>query len=87
MPILSQFFGIYIRMFFNDHAPPHFHAEYQGERAVFNIETGDIMRGKISKIAQRLVEQWRKQHIEELNQAWKQAKNFRNPNKIKPLED
>jgi hypothetical protein len=28
MPIISRFFGIIIRMFFNEHAPPHFHAEY-----------------------------------------------------------
>jgi hypothetical protein len=30
MPIISSFFGIYIRMYHNDHPPPHVHAEYQG---------------------------------------------------------
>lgn len=28
MPTISMFFGILIRMFFNEHSPPHFHAEY-----------------------------------------------------------
>jgi hypothetical protein len=27
MPRISEFFGIVIRMFYNDHWPPHFHAE------------------------------------------------------------
>ena len=30
MPELCRFYGIVIRMFLGDHAPPHFHAEYAG---------------------------------------------------------
>ena len=30
MPEISRFYGIIIRMYFVDHNPPHFHAEYQG---------------------------------------------------------
>jgi Domain of unknown function (DUF4160) len=29
MPTISMFYGILIKMFFDDHAPPHFHAEYR----------------------------------------------------------
>ncbi|MEY2159310.1 MULTISPECIES: DUF4160 domain-containing protein [unclassified Rhodanobacter] len=32
MPIISSFFGIYVRMYFADHAPPHVHVEYRGTR-------------------------------------------------------
>lgn len=28
MPEISRFYGIVIKMYFADHAPPHFHAEY-----------------------------------------------------------
>ena len=28
MPTISAFYGILIQMFWNDHAPPHFHALY-----------------------------------------------------------
>lgn len=28
MPEISRFLGMVIRMFFDDHNPPHFHAEY-----------------------------------------------------------
>jgi hypothetical protein len=47
MPVISTFFGIVIRMLFGDHAPPHFHAEYQGERATFNFD-GELLAGNIS---------------------------------------
>ena len=39
MPEISRFFGIVIRMFFNDHEPPHFHAVYGGHEALIEIET------------------------------------------------
>ena len=34
MPEISRFFGIVIKMFFDDHNPPHFHAEYGGDLAL-----------------------------------------------------
>ena len=45
MPIISRFFGIIIRMFFNEHAPPHFHAEYAEHRAVIDIRTLELIEG------------------------------------------
>jgi hypothetical protein len=32
MPEISRFFGISIKMFLDDHPPPHFHAEYGDEK-------------------------------------------------------
>ena len=43
MPELSRFYGIIIRMFYGDHAPPHFHAVYQGEQIKVNINTLEII--------------------------------------------
>ena len=40
MPVISYFFGIYVRMYHDDHNPPHFHAEYQGHEAFVEIATG-----------------------------------------------
>jgi hypothetical protein len=37
MPEISRFFGIVIKMFFDDHNPPHFHAEYSGHLALIDI--------------------------------------------------
>ncbi|WP_231879459.1 DUF4160 domain-containing protein [Methylomonas koyamae] len=47
MPIISYFFGIYIRMYHDDHNPPHFHVEYQGHEALIAIETGEVLAGSL----------------------------------------
>ena len=46
MPTISVFFGIIIRMFYRDHNPPHFHAEYQGQSATFDFD-GKLLEGEI----------------------------------------
>ena len=47
MPEISRFFGIVIRIFFNDHEPPHFHAIYGDFEALLEIETLAVYRGKL----------------------------------------
>jgi len=39
MPEISRFFGIVIKMFFDDHNPPHFHAECSGDIALIDIRS------------------------------------------------
>jgi hypothetical protein len=39
MPEISRFFGIVIKMFYDDHNPPHFHAEYGEHAALIDIAT------------------------------------------------
>jgi hypothetical protein len=85
MPIISQFFGINIYMFWTDHAPPHFHAIYGGQRVSVNIETGEI-DGKMTKRAINLINEWRLLHIEELRNDWKLAASRLTLNDIQPLE-
>lgn len=47
MPELSRFYGIIIRMYFDDHAPPHFHAAYGREEAVVGIEALAVLDGHL----------------------------------------
>src|SRR5256885_28199 len=47
MPTISRFYGILIRMFFNDHAPPHFHARYDEFEATIEIGTLAVMEGQL----------------------------------------
>ena len=47
MPVIATFFGIVIRMFYREHGLPHFHAEYQGEKATFAFN-GELLAGNIS---------------------------------------
>ncbi len=65
MPEISRFYGIIIKMYFNEHNPPHFHIEYQDYEAVMNIETGELT-GKMSRRALNLVYDWLDQNKEAL---------------------
>jgi hypothetical protein len=47
MPEISRFFGIRIVLFFHDHAPPHFHAIYEGRKAAFDIHTLQMTDGAL----------------------------------------
>jgi hypothetical protein len=59
MPTISQFYGIKILIYPNDHYPPHFHVIYAEFNAKINIETGAIMEGHLPPKARTLTEEWR----------------------------
>ena len=86
MPELSRFYGIIIRMFYGDHAPPHFHAVYQGEEVQVNIESLEVMNGAMRRRALVLVLEWAALHRDELRLAWEQASHNQEPSKIEPLD-
>ena len=86
MPELSRFYGIIIRMFYGDHAPPHFHAVYQGEQVQINIETLAVMNGSMRRRALMLVLERAALHREEIRHAWEQASRNQEPSKIQPLD-
>jgi len=85
MPEISRFFGIIIRMFYDEHNPPHLHAEYASEKAVFDFR-GNIIKGDMkSRTATKLVREWIDAHASELENDWKLAGNNQPLNKIEPL--
>jgi hypothetical protein len=86
MPELARFYGIIIAMYYNDHAPPHFHAKYGQDQAVIRIDDGQMIEGFLSTRALRLVEEWRLLHVEELLSDWDHAYNREPLTKIEPLE-
>ena len=86
MPEISRFFGIIVRMFYNEHNPPHFHAEYQGKKAEFDLQ-GNITNGGLnSTTATRLVREWIDLHRQELEDDWNLARSGRELKKIDPLD-
>jgi hypothetical protein len=85
MPYVSMFFGIIIRMFYSEHNPPHFHAEYQGSEGIFNFE-GKMLQGNIkSKIALKLIKEWTSLRKNELEENWINITLKNVINKIEPL--
>ena len=74
MPTISLFYGIAIRMYLNDHMPPHFHAFYGEYEAKFLIETGDLIDGWLPKTAEKLVREWTGIRREALKDDWNLAR-------------
>ena len=73
-------------MFFDDHEPAHFHAEFQGENATFDF-SGRVISGRIrSTTARRLVRQWARLHGPELELNWKRSKRLEPLEQVPPLE-
>jgi len=85
MPTISAFYGILIRMFFNDHAPPHFHALYGEFQATIDIESLDVLEGELPKRALRLVIEWAELNRRELLEDWELCRQMQQPYKIDPL--
>lgn len=75
MPEISRFFGIIIAMFYDDHAPPHFHVRYGEQKAIIAIDTLTILRGQLAPRAHGLVMEWAALHKEELLEDWTLAEN------------
>ena len=85
VPRISQFYGIAIYMYFNDHPPPHVHAQYGGVEAVIAIGDGAVIRGSIPDRALRLVREWLELHREEVEANWRLAATLASLNAIDPL--
>jgi len=86
MPIISVFFGIVVRMFYQEHEPAHFHAEYQGQLGKFTLD-GELFVGSIqSGTALRLIREWASLHRRELESNWDKMKAGHPLDRIPPLE-
>jgi len=86
MPEISRFFGIVIKMFYNDHMPAHFHAEYGEFEALIEIETLDVYRGTLPRRALVLVLEWATMHRQELREDWQLTQSGERPRPIAALE-
>jgi len=72
MPVIAQFYGIAIKMYFSqsEHGVPHFHAIYGEYNGVFDIRTLEMIEGDLPVRAQRLVREWGTQYQQDLLQMW-----------------
>ena len=86
MPRISEFFGVTISMYFNDHSPPHFHAEYGEFEAVYTVDTLDILRGSLPRRAHSMVVEWALARRAELRTNWDRAREQLALEQIEPLD-
>ena len=86
MPTVSRFFGIRITMYYGDHAPPHFHAQYAEHTASLTIAELQVLEGSLPRRAHALVLEWAALHRDELAENWDLARSGRPLQRIEPLE-
>ncbi|MDP2959012.1 MAG: DUF4160 domain-containing protein [Longimicrobiales bacterium] len=85
MPEVSRFYGIVIKVYFGDHNPPHFHAEYGEFEVVIGIESLAVIGGALPPRAMGLVTEWGSVRQPELAAAWERASKLEPPGRIAPL--
>ena len=86
MPEVSRFFGMVVTMYWNDHAPPHFHVRYGGDSAVISIDRPHVLEGKLSARALALAIEWAELRQNELRADWELARRMQPLLPIHPLE-
>jgi hypothetical protein len=86
MPRISEFFGIVISMYYNDHVPPHFHAWYAEHEGEVAIESLEVLNGSLPRRALALVLEWASVHREELRTNWEGAREGKPLSRIRGLE-
>lgn len=87
MPTIAWFYGIAIRMYFLDHPPPHFQAVYNEHEANVAIETGEVIAGRLPRVAAQMVKQWTLLHQAELMENWRRARARMPLERIPGLDD
>lgn len=70
-------------MYYNDHMPPHFHAEYNGNHALIDINNIQVIKGYLPNKQMRLILAWCTIHQDELMQNWEIIKRYET---IKPYK-
>ncbi len=86
MPRISEFYGIVIAMFYNDHEPPHFHAIYGEYRALVAVEPARVLNGELPRRATNLVLEWARMHNTELMNNWQRAREHQALLQVPPLD-
>ena len=86
MPRISEFYGIVISMYYNDHAPPHFHVRYVEHEAELLIVSLDRVRGALPRRALSLVREWARSHSRELETNWEAARRGEPLSRVPGLE-
>ena len=86
MPEISQFLGVVITMYYDDHALPHFHACYGDRKGLVEIETLSLLSGALPPRVREFVTEWAAMHQDELRRNWELARQKQPLLPIAPLE-
>ena len=85
MPTISMFRGIKVFIYWNDHMPPHFHAEYGKHKILVSIEELEVIDGSMPGKQLKMLLGWAAFHQDELRENWELAREQQELFSIDPL--
>ena len=71
MPVITRFYGIIIKIYFNEHGVPHFHAVYGEYNGVFELENLEMIEGDLPGRAIKMIKEWAKGYQGDMLEMWK----------------
>lgn len=86
MPTISTFYGLTVRMYWDEHGPPHFHAAHGDDEAVIAILDLAVLRGRLPPRGLGLIVEWAEMHRRELLENWYLCAKGHAPQRIPPLD-
>ena len=86
MPVIATFLGIIVRVYHDDHPPPHVHVQYGEFEAIVAISTGRRLAGRLPPRVKRIFDEWLRMRRLEVMKAWNVAQQHRAPSRVRPLE-
>lgn len=70
MPVVHLINSIKILLYFDDHIPPHFHAQYNEYEVLVEIETLEVYSGSLPTKQMKRVINWAKDNQDFLREKW-----------------
>ena len=72
MPIISKFYGLIIKMYFQqaEHNPPHFHVVYGEYIGAIDIQSLEMIEGDLPQKALSLTREWAEKYKKDLLKIW-----------------
>jgi hypothetical protein len=86
LPRISEFFGIVVFMYHNEHGVPHLHARHSGRWVALSIETREVLARGLAPASQALLVRWTELHKVELLENWRLARTGQPLRGIEPLQ-
>ena len=83
MPTVAIIDGIKINLYYDEHPPAHFHAEYAEHVAMIDLDSLEILEGTLPRPQYRKVATWAESRKEELLDAWIRCRSDLTPRKIR----
>ena len=75
MPTIIVLFDIQIVIHTTEHNPPHVHAFFKGDEALFNILNGEMFRGEIPNKQAKIVKKFILAYKDNLLDEWNRLTN------------